>query len=98
LKDSYGLLFGFVLVLLSIGIAQFFGNIVQSLQQVRGKARTTIKKECPSCKAEMFFGIQDDKIVIMSGACIWDSVKNQIVECEICYAKYKYEVKRAKQR
>jgi hypothetical protein len=61
-------------------------------EQVKGNNTVTIKKECPSCRAEMFFGVKDGKVVLMDGVCYWESYKNQIVKCTNCDAKYRFDV------
>jgi hypothetical protein len=62
-------------------------------EQAKGNGTVTIKKVCPNCNGEMFFGVKDGKVVLMDGVCFWKSVSQQLVRCDNCDAIYRYDVK-----
>lgn len=62
-------------------------------EQEKGNGILTLKKGCPNCKAEMFFGVKDRKVVLMDGVCFWKSYNQQLVKCTNCDAVYRFEVK-----
>jgi len=66
---------------------------VELTEQIKGNGSITIKKQCPNCSAEMFFVVKENTVIMIDGVCKWESVRNQIIKCENCDAKYKWAIK-----
>lgn len=58
----------------------------------KGNGALTIRKECPSCKAVMVFGILNGKLVIKDDVVHWTSNNTQLVRCINCDAVYRLDI------
>jgi hypothetical protein len=58
----------------------------------KGNETLTIRKECPSCKAVMVFGILNGKLVIKDDVIHWISNNNQLVRCINCDTVYRLDI------
>jgi hypothetical protein len=59
----------------------------------KGNGTIEIKKTCPSCSHEMFFGVQNRKITYTDSVVYWNSSKGELIRCINCEAVYRLDVK-----